>query len=259
MEEWFADTDRRKLVGEAGVPMLSVLQAFFMGSRMKSIVQCGHYAGYSSLLIGFMLRKMNVKNGLFTIDIDPQVSEYTASWIRKAGLSEYVHVEISDSISPELPGKARRWFGGPVQNVIIDSSHQYMHTLRELEMWYGELTQGGMMFLHDTSERSRAYDITANGGVKRALQELSARNPSISYIDINTNIDDRPEYQPAYVDWCGLCIIHKSSNEIPYKRPSFVERVRGHLRRLVDRTGKKVKRGLWRLRRAAGRARASLS
>lgn len=209
MEEWFADTDRLSLVGEAGIPMLCVLQAFFMGSRMKNIVQCGHYAGYSTLLIGFMLRKMNVKHGLFSIDIDPHITEYTASWVQKAGLGEYVRLEVSDSISPELPGKARHWFDGPIQSVIIDSSHQYMHTLRELELWYGELTQGGMMFLHDTSERSRCYDTTGEGGVKRALQEWSARRPSVSYIDINGGFDGRPEYELVYMDGCGLCIIQK--------------------------------------------------
>jgi predicted O-methyltransferase YrrM len=206
MASWFADTEKLKLVGEASEPLMNVFLGFIMGSGLSNIVQCGHYSGYSTLIFGFMLRKMGRKNSLFTVDIDKRVSDYTEHWVGKAGLSEYVHVEVGDSADTSMPEKASSYFDGPIRSVFIDSSHQYAHTLRELDLWYEVLTTGGLMFLHDISDFAKQYDSTKEGGVERGLQEWLDRN-SIECVRINKAASPHPD--SPYADPCGLGIIHK--------------------------------------------------
>ncbi len=204
--EWFEDTEDRNLIGECSVPLISVLHGFVTGSGMSRLVQCGHYAGYSTLLLGFALRRMGRARALFTIDVDAGVTEYTRSWVLRAGLTDQVHLEIGDSADPEMPSRARAYLGGDIDAVLIDSSHQYAHTLKELELWYAALRPGGLLFLHDVSEHAAAFDATGQGGVFRALREwtaatgapclaLNAAAPSLGAI--------------TYKDECGLGIVQK--------------------------------------------------
>ncbi|MBI5344682.1 MAG: hypothetical protein HZB83_05005 [Deltaproteobacteria bacterium] len=72
LEKWYEDTESRKLLGECNIPFISSVQGFIMGSVINNIVQLGHFAGYSTLLIGFMMRRMKMKNSFITIDIDPR-------------------------------------------------------------------------------------------------------------------------------------------------------------------------------------------
>ena len=55
------ETDAANLVGEAAVPLLSLLQGLVLGNRATRLVQLGTHAGWSSLLLGFMLRRMNAR------------------------------------------------------------------------------------------------------------------------------------------------------------------------------------------------------
>ena len=65
---WFEETDRSGQIGECVVPLMSFLHGLIMGNRAERIVQLGTCSGYSMLMIGFMLRRMDARNGLFTID-----------------------------------------------------------------------------------------------------------------------------------------------------------------------------------------------
>jgi len=59
IRDWFAETSRgRELTGECAVPIMSLLQGFVLGSGVRRIVQLGTHSGYSTLLLGFFLRRM---------------------------------------------------------------------------------------------------------------------------------------------------------------------------------------------------------
>lgn len=208
MQEWYKETDENKLIGEMNVPLISIIQGFIMGSNISNIVQLGHHAGYSTLLVSFMLRKMNHKNSFFTIDIDEKVCKYTKMWIEKAGLTEYVHIELGDSSDPKFPGIAKKLFNGEPKFIIIDSSHQYEHTLNELNLWYENLLEGGFIILHDTSEFAITYDATQKGGVNRAFQKWVQEKNGIQYININSK-SYKDVRNNIYQDGCGLGIIQK--------------------------------------------------
>ena len=212
LEAWFSDTDEKYSpgTGECGVPLMSILQGFIMGSAMRGIVQCGHYIGYSTLLIGFMLRHMGQTRALFSVDIDPTVTAYTQAWVDDAGLGDYVHLEIGDSADSSLPAKARDYFDGDIELVFIDSAHQYEHTIDELETWYDELKPGGLAVLHDVSRFAAGFDSTRSGGVGRGLSEWSVTSGRASFM-LNGFVGAEagpPGYVP-YADGCGLGLIQR--------------------------------------------------
>ena len=90
VRQWYDETDRAGLIGECAVPLISLLHGLVMSNRITQIVQFGTCSGYSSLLLGFVLRRMNAPNGLFTLEIDPQLCARTQSWLARAGLTNFV-------------------------------------------------------------------------------------------------------------------------------------------------------------------------
>lgn len=211
MRDWFDDTERRYAnTGEANVPPLSLLIGLISGSAITRIVQCGHFVGYSTLLLGFLLRKMGRRNGLLSIDIDADVTQYTAGWVTRAGLDGQVRLSVADSADATGPARARDYFGGlPPQLVFIDSSHQYRHTLKELDLWYAELPPGGLLVLHDTSKFAAAFDGSGEGGVFRAVSEwLAVRG--LTALMLNSFVTGGSPGDFPYRDGCGLTLIQKS-------------------------------------------------
>lgn len=211
MESWFDETEKKfKSTGEANVPPLSLLIGLISGSAISRVVQCGHYVGYSTLLLGFLMRKMGKMGGLYSVDIDASVTDYTAEWVKKAGLGEYVRLDVADSADPEGPGRVLAHFDNqPPQLVFIDSSHQYEHTLKELDLWYGQLPQGGLIVLHDTSRFAAAFDSTGQGGVFRAVSEWCAVR-GVSSLMLNSFVAGGSPGDYPYLDGCGLTIIQKN-------------------------------------------------
>jgi hypothetical protein len=211
MEDWFTDTEIRfASTGEANIPPLSLLIELISGNAISRIVQCGHYVGYSTLLIGFLLRGMGRQNSLFSIDIDAKVTNYTSEWLVKAGLNSYVNLHVADSADPTGPVLARQYFGGQApQLVFIDSSHQYDHTLRELDLWYDELPKGGLLIMHDTSKFASQFDTTGKGGVFRGVSEWCA-NRGLTALMLNSFVEGGSPGDYPYLDGCGLTILQKN-------------------------------------------------
>jgi predicted O-methyltransferase YrrM len=208
LNEWYIETDQKNLAAETNVPMMSILQGFIMGNNISSVVQLGHFSGYSTLLIGFMLRSMNRKKSFVTVDIDEYLCEFTQSWVERAELTEYVRVERGDSSESSLVDLVLDHFGERPRLIFIDSSHQYEHTLKELDIWFRCLAEGGLIILHDTSQVAVSFDTTGKGGVKRAFEEWMENNKKYSGININGSPD--ADYRKrAYLDGCGIGIFQK--------------------------------------------------
>lgn len=211
MLAWYSKTDAANSAGEANIPAISFLHGLIMGSRIKNIVQLGHYEGFSTLLIGFMLRKMGLKRSFCTIDIDPKVSNTTQEWVDKAGLQDYVKVLTGDSASPEFPRVVRDYFQGEVNMVFIDSSHAYQHTLTELDLWYPVLKPLGIILMHDVSKYAMSFDYAKLGGVQKAVTEWAEKN-KVQYFLLNGSLPQ--DYGEGvngivYGDICGIGIMQK--------------------------------------------------
>lgn len=209
MEEWFAETTRRKLIGECVVPIMSLLHGMVMGSGIQRIVQLGTHAGYSSLLLGFYLRQMHAKHGLFSFEIDEPLCRFAREWLERADLAEVVKVELRSSLDHASPGLARDYLGGAPELVFLDSSHEYRQTLDEIDAWYPVLAAGGLIVLHDTSEFATSFDVTGKGGVRRALKEWREAHLEVDVISLNHNVPAMETPGMVYQDFCGVGLIQK--------------------------------------------------
>jgi predicted O-methyltransferase YrrM len=208
-QQWYAETDRSGPIGECAVPLISLLHGFIMGNRIGRIVQLGTCAGYSALLLGWMLRRMGATHGLFSIDLDPAMCELSRSWIRRAGLEEFVEVAEGNSLDPESLSAAGEYLGNAPELVVIDSSHEYAATLSELDLWYPAVAAGGIIVLHDVSRFATDFDVTKQGGVGRAFCEWRKAHSNVETFCLNPDARSMDEARPAYKDACGVGLIHK--------------------------------------------------
>ena len=207
--DWYAETGRAGQIGEAAVPLMSLLHGLAMGNRAARIVQLGTHAGYSALLLGFMLRQMNARGGLFTIDIDRELCGIAGAWMERAGLQEFVRVAEANSLDSATAAAAREYLGGAPELIILDSSHEYGATLQELDLWYAELAPGGLLVVHDVSRFAQSFDVTQSGGVRRAFDEWRAAKPSAETFLLNGEARSMDLPRPLYKDACGVGLIHK--------------------------------------------------
>jgi predicted O-methyltransferase YrrM len=210
LREWYEETDRSGSIGECAVPLISILHGLVMGSRASRIVQLGTCSGYSALLLGWMLRRMKARQGLFSLDLDPASCEMSRRWIARGGLQDFVEIAERNSLDPDSPGAAREYLGGDPELIILDSSHQYQATLAELDLWYRALAPGGLLILHDVSHFAAEFDVTRQGGVGRAFAEWRKSNPEVETFRLNGDARTMELPRPLYKDACGLGLIHKA-------------------------------------------------
>jgi predicted O-methyltransferase YrrM len=212
LREWYEETDRSGPIGECAVPLISILHGLVMGSRASRIVQLGTCAGYSALLLGWMLRRMNVPRALFSLDLDPASCEMSRRWIARGGLQDFVEIAEGNSLDPQSPVAAKKYLSGDPELIILDSSHEYQATLAELDLWFGALAPGGLLALHDVSRFAVEFDVTRQGGVGRAFAEWRKANPEVEAFSLNGDARTMELPRPLYKDACGLGLIQKSLN-----------------------------------------------
>ena len=204
--DFLDDTYEKNLIGECSISMMSEMLGFVNGSGLDAIVQCGHYAGWSSLLFGFTLRRMNKPYSFFSIDIDPKMTAYAQEWINIADLNNYVKLVTADSCNLALPPQAKSWLQQDPKMVFIDSSHQREQTYREMKLWIAQLQMGGLIFLHDASLFAQSYDYTHQGGVHQAIEDYMNLH-AFEGMMINANVTD--EISLVRQDGCGMGIFQK--------------------------------------------------
>jgi predicted O-methyltransferase YrrM len=191
---------------------MSLLHGLVGGNRLTRIVQLGTCAGYSALLLGWMLRRINAPRGLFSLDFDPAMCELSRLWISRAALENFVEIAEGSSLDAASIEAAREYFGGAPQLVILDSSHEYRSTLAELALWYPMVAPGGILVLHDVSEFAASFDVTSEGGVRRAFTEWRRAHPEVETFSLNSEACSMDAARPAYQDACGVGLIHKPQN-----------------------------------------------
>lgn len=214
LEAWFTETERCGQVGEINVPAMSLINGLVSGSGIRRIVQLGHFVGYSALLLGWTLKAMDASRGLFSIDIDPELTAFTAEWVARAGVTEQVILYTGDSSDPASRDAALAAQGGPPQLVLVDSSHGYAHTLRELDLWWPILPIGALVVLHDTSEFARTFDPegAAAGGVKGALEHWISGRVDVAFLNLNGFVPSGADVNAlAYKDGCGMGLLQKTA------------------------------------------------
>jgi len=207
IREWFADTAKHSMTGETTEAAFGLLAGLILGNRIDRIVQCGHYAGLSLLVLG-MLLKNNVPGGrVVSLDIDQQITRYARGWVERAGLGEIVHTLIIDSGDPIAAQLAEHELGGAPGLVYIDSSHLYRRTLEELDLWSRAVAPGGFICMHDAAKCMAAVDFTGGGGVSAALAEWLPCHPEVNAAVIDPEPAKGNLLPPVYRDPCGFALL----------------------------------------------------
>lgn len=209
IEEWYMDTETKwpNGIGASGFTAISTIAGFILGSGIQNLVQLGHYAGFSTLMLGYVFKYMGIKNALISFDIHEKATDYTIHWIKKAGLEEQVKIMLLDSTSGEAINEAKNYLVD-IESVFIDSSHNYSHTKEELHLWHEQLIPFGFLFLLGVSTYAKAYDSEKQGGVKAAMLEFMNDNNSNSLL-INSKIGENKNLKSIYTDPRGLGIMQK--------------------------------------------------
>ena len=212
MQGWFAETGRVGRIAEINVPAMSLVTGLVAGNGVRRIVQLGHYYGYSALLLGFALRAMGAaRPGLVTVDLDPAATAFTRAWVAAAGLDAAVEVVEGDSAAPETVTRSENALGGPPELLLVDSSHAYAHTLRELDLWAPRMPTGALVLLHDASVFAQGFDPTEEGGVRRAIEEWLPRRPGWTGMTLNGHVAPGADGDAlVYKDACGLGVLQRT-------------------------------------------------
>lgn len=205
MDAWRAGSGGRR--GATGVPAIGVLQGFVESSGIRRVVELGRLEGHGTLLIGFMLRRMGVKQGLISFDLDHVTTARVREWIGRARLQPQVRVAIGDSRDPTSAAHAIEYLGGAPQLIFLDTSHERSQTLAELALWYGVLTPGGLILMHDSSAFAEQWDPSGHGGVRAALRQWAAANPDAQVLNLNGDLTEWGT--GVYADGNGLAIVAK--------------------------------------------------
>lgn len=194
--------------GASGVEMLTMLSGLILSAGIDRVVQCGHYVGFSTLILGFIGRKMGSSQFLYTVDLAPEPSAHTAAWVAKAGLDNDIKIAVRDSSASQNVEEATAFLRGAPQLVYIDSSHQYEHTMRELKLWWDTLPPGGLLVMDDISLWASEYDSTGLGGSHRAALEFCKSTAGNSVL-LNSNFGRETDRPLVYTDVCGFGLIQK--------------------------------------------------
>lgn len=205
---WFDKTNQKKLIGECNIPAIEMLLGFIYGNNISRMVQFGHFAGWSTLLLGWAFQRMNKRRALFTLDINSGNSEFTQTYVEKAGLDDMVMVETMNSIDEVAPKAVHLYFQNQPEVIFIDSSHNEEETYQELLLWWDHLTPGGVVFLHDASVFAKRYDKRGGGGVHEAIWYFLETSLGEGVL-INGDVTKDTPRPLVYDDGCGLGIIQK--------------------------------------------------
>jgi cephalosporin hydroxylase len=145
---------------------------------------------------------------MVSIDIDPKANAFTQKWIERAGLTEQCSLYLSDSSDPKALDFAVERLGGMPELILLDSSHQFEHTLKELDLWVPRMEPNTIMLLHDTSTFARDWDGTGEGGVQEALDQWLPKHPEVEFINLNREVPpNRGNDGLVYKDGCGIGIM----------------------------------------------------
>jgi cephalosporin hydroxylase len=121
-----------------------------------------------------------------------------------------VRLHLGDSAAPESLDVAVAALGGMPQLILLDSSHQYEHTLRELDLWVPRMEPGTIMLLHDVSVFAQTFDTAGAGGVQQALDDWLPRHPEAAFLSLNREVTPGSDAADlVYKDGCGLGILQR--------------------------------------------------
>jgi predicted O-methyltransferase YrrM len=175
LANWFRDTNDAPYIGETSFQGISFLASLIISNNVVNVVQLGHYAGFSSLVMGLLLRKKDSSARLISFDIDDRMTRYCEMWTERAGLTDSVMHVCADSTDPATLEYAEWHLTGRPDLLYIDASKQYQNTIAEVTMWAPFLH--GYVVAHDVSDVAKGSQAAGALGVSDGLADAEAFAP----------------------------------------------------------------------------------
>lgn len=154
-------------VGSSNASIMSLLYTLIYTCRLRNVLQLGTYVGFSALVMGDALKKVDGR--LITVDPDERVNRIAQDYIRRADLQRVVVFQEGSSIDTVTLAFLSR--EAPFDLIYIDSLHNYDHAKQELALYWPMLRPSGYLCLDDASKAAVAFDTSDQGGVYRAVEE----------------------------------------------------------------------------------------
>lgn len=100
---------------------------------------------------------------VYTYDISQDAINWARLFIQNIGFEKQWSGIVRDSVEA-----ARMWANGSIDLLLLDTSHVYEPTVRELATWRTRIAPGGLIWCHD-------YTGPDGAGVSQAIDEAVAR------------------------------------------------------------------------------------
>ena len=154
-------------VGASNASIMSILYTLIVTCRARKVLQLGTFVGFSSLILGDALRRVDGR--LITVDPDVSVTSVAEGYIRRANLDPYIVIVEKSSTDPKTLELLRA--KAPFDIIYIDSLHNYDHARQELSLYWPLLRPSGFLCLDDASKAAVEFDTSGRGGVYKAVKE----------------------------------------------------------------------------------------
>lgn len=144
---------------------LVTLHDLVTGLGAKLVIELGVNTGESTIAL---LEAVHATNGLL-VSVDQQDLPDTRPMLEKYGLTGRWQFNLSDDIAFGLAWPKEK----KADLIFVDTSHQYAHTKREIEIYEPILRSGGIMVFHDT--------VTCYDGVQKPINQFLKTHKDYKY------------------------------------------------------------------------------
>lgn len=177
------------------------------------LVELGTRGGESTRVFLKALQELGGTGYSVDLDLAPQFVQQKVFW------THFVEddIRIGKSISTKHSWPNGDGFIG-IDFLFLDTSHEYEHTLAEIDTWWPLLNKGALMVFHDTNLSDNPSKLLSGGftrgwnnqrGVSRAIEEYFSINfdeNSLTVLGHSSKISNS-----LHLPWCnGLSIIQKT-------------------------------------------------
>jgi len=139
---------------------LWIMQEIITEIRPDFIIETGTFAGGSAAYYATILRQVNSKGKVITIDIDAKPRMVNIKKLKKEDdllynrvkeiSHNYIEFITSDSVDPALIERLKEKTKNKKVLVTLDSCHSYEHVLNELTLYSQLVSPGSYLIVQDT-------------------------------------------------------------------------------------------------------------
>jgi cephalosporin hydroxylase len=170
-----------------------IMQEIITEIKPDFIIETGTLRGGSALYFATILKQVNNKGKVITVDIRPLVKRSLDRLKTNPSLykrvqkifNDYIYVITSNSIDPTLIAGLKELTEGKKVMVTLDSCHNYEYVLKELNLYSPLVSPGSYIIVQDTflDEKEEwmkryahcpGYKLT--GGPGKAVREFLEKN-----------------------------------------------------------------------------------